>query len=589
MDAYQRECDILECCTDTAAAPQSLGTPLTLAGLTAATSVATSVTPKDLGNELSALRRLASALGRDPSTVELSGDPNQFERLLRRLASADWPVKGATLRNVRSRCRNAFRRFIEVHGIVPPPAPVRLPLPTEWQNVADAFPVSTGFSPQRFIRFAVQRALEPRDVRDDDVFHYADTLADMRHPRPHLSRLIAGWSTLAADPATGLRALAPLARARQHYSPSPDELSPELRADMAAYFAARRPGRRASIHDENPLPELKPASINKAESLLRQFLGLLRREGHDISRLKCLADVVTLDNVQTVTFAELDRTDDEPSSQLRNMLTTVSAMARHWTGMPEEAFNRLVVWVADHTPAYHGMTSGNRDRLLMLKDARHRKALLELPSRLMEFADRTDSERGAYLAQYAVAIELLLQTAMRISNLAKLRFDSQIIQTGIGKTSKTFVLVDADDVKNDEPIRVELPHEPAKMLRTYREKYLPRVRYPDATALFPGKDGETKCPGSLGGQLSAVIKEHTGLVINPHLFRAIAVFIYRRYHPGDMATMQRVLGDRQLAVVMKHYAFLDEIEARSAHQETVAAERRSLGGARTKAHRRTVR
>lgn len=178
---------------------------------------------------------------------------------------------------------------------------------------------------------------------------------------------------------------------------------------------------------------------------------------------------------------------------------------------------------------------------------------------------------------------------MRISNLAELRFDLQIIQTGIGKTSKVFVLVDADDVKNNEPIGVELPHEAAKMLRTYREKYLPRLRYPDATALFPGRNGKTKGPGSLGMQLSAVIKEHTGLLINPHLFRAIAVFIYLRHHPGDMATVQRVLGDRQLAVVMKHYAFLDEIAARSAHQETIAAERRSLGGARTKANRGAVR
>ena len=570
-------------------APQSLGTPLTLGGLLAATSVDLSITRKQLDNELSALRRLASTLGRDPSTVELSGDPSQFEHLLRRLASAPRPITGRTRRNICSRCRSAFRRFVKVHGILPPPVPVSLPWPTAWQDVANAFPPSTGFSPKRFITFAVENHWEPSDVRDAIVERYATTLADLKHPRPHLSRLIADWNTVAAEPAKALSKLAPLPSIRQPYSPSLDELSPELCADMHAYFNARKVRRRASIHDTSPLPDLEQTSIDKAGRLLRQFLGLLRRQGTDISVFKRLADVVTLDHVEAVTDAELDRTDDVPSSQLRNMLTTVSAMARHWTGMPEEDFDRLVAWVADHTPAYHGMTSGNRDRLLMLKDARHRKALLDLPSRLMDIADRTNGERGAYVAQYAVAIELLLQTAMRISNLAKLRFGSQIIQTGIGKTSKIFVLIDAADVKNDEPIRVELPHEAAKMLRTYQQKYLPRLRYSNATALFPGRNGQTKGPGSLGMQLSTVIKEHTGLVINPHLFRAIAVFIYRRYHPGDMATMQRVLGDRQLAVVMKHYAFLDEIEARSAHQETIAAERRSLGGARTKAHRGAVR
>ena len=74
-----------------------------------------------------------------------------------------------------------------------------------------------------------------------------------------------------------------------------------------------------------------------------------------------------------------------------------------------------------------------------------------------------------------------------------------------------------------------------------------------------------------------MIKEHTGLYINPHLFRAIAVFIYRPHHRGDMTNMQRVLGDRQLAVIMKHYAFLDEIDARSQYQETVTSDRNQLG------------
>jgi integrase len=590
MDAYESEYDIVGLRTDFhAAASQSHGTPLTLAGLIAATTIEPSVWPKMRRDEVSALKRLASALGRDPGTVELSGNLHQFEYLLRHLASAERPIKGPNLRNIRSRCRSAFRRFVGVHGILPPTAPASLPRPPAWQQVAVTFPLSTGFSPKRFIAFAVENHWDPADVRDATVERYATTLADLKHRRLHLSRLIAGWNSLAADPATGLSSLAPLPAARQHYSPLTNELSQELRTDLRAYLAARSGSRRTSIRDPNPLPTLKPSSADKAECLLRQFLGLLRRQGIDITAFKSLADVVTLDHVEAVTHAEQDRTGDVPSSQLRNMLTTVSAIARHWTGMPEEDAERLADWVADHTPAYHGMTARNCDRLLMLKDSRNRKALLELPSRLMDLARRSNSERGAYLAQYAVAIELLLQTAMRVSNLVALRFGSQICQTGIGRASKIFVLIEADDVKNGEPIRVELPDCAAGMLRIYQEKYLPRLRYPDPARLFPGKNGDSKTRGLLGRQLSAVIKEHTGLIINPHLFRAIAVLVYLRHHPGDMATVQRILGDRQLAMVMKHYVFLDEIEARSAYQETIAAERRSLGGATTRRYRRAVR
>ena len=194
----------------------------------------------------------------------------------------------------------------------------------------------------------------------------------------------------------------------------------------------------------------------------------------------------------------------------------------------------------------------------MLKDARHRKALLDLPSRLMDIADRTNGERGAYVAQYAVAIELLLQTAMRISNLAKLRFGSQIIQTGIGKTSKIFVLIDAADVKNDEPIRFQLPHEAAKMLRHLSREVpaapalfqcnraLSRQERPDQRSRIARNAAEHGDQGAHGPRhQSAPVPSHRGLSI------------YSSVSSGDMATMQRVLGDRQLAVVMKHYAFLD--------------------------------
>ena len=318
-------------------------------------------------------------------------------------------------------------------------------------------------------------------------------------------------------------------------------------------------------------------------------LGLLCPEGGRDFGLKSLADVVTLDNVQIVTLLNWIAQTTSCRAGCRNMLTTVTAIARHWTKMPAHHLDKLTVWLADHTPTYEGMVARNRARLLMLKDRRHRKAFLELPFRLMDLARRDKTERGAYMAQYAVAIELLLQTAMRISNLTRLRLGSEVLPTGIGSTSKVFILVDSADVKNSEPIRVELPLNSARMLLKYQSDYLPRLRHSDGVALFPGSAGGSKGPGSLGRQITCVIKEHTGLDINPHLFRAIAVFIYRLHHRGDMITMQRVLGDRQLAVIMKHYAFLDEIEAREAHQETIAAERRRLGGARTKAHRGAVR
>lgn len=166
---------------------------------------------------------------------------------------------------------------------------------------------------------------------------------------------------------------------------------------------------------------------------------------------------------------------------------------------------------------------------------------------------------------------------MRVGNLSRLRFDTHIVQAAVGRASATFVLVDADEVKNGEPIRVELPAHAAEMLREYREIYLPRLRSSGDGFLFAGETGRSKTVSTFSKQIKDCIKEHTGLTIHPHLFRAIAVFIYSRHHRGDLVTMQRVLGDRQLAVVQKHYSFLDQIEARRSHQASVMSERKMLG------------
>ena len=86
----------------------------------------------------------------------------------------------------------------------------------------------------------------------------------------------------------------------------------------------------------------------------------------------------------------------------------------------------------------------------------------------MDLAEKSDSERGAYDAQIAIAIELLLQTAMFIGSLSRLRFGQHVIRSGVGQASKTFILVKSGEVKNSDPIRVELPAETAQMLEIYR-------------------------------------------------------------------------------------------------------------------------
>ena len=363
----------------------SIGPPATFASLLVNVMVDASVSVKQRRDERSALTMLFRVLDLQPETRPIIGDELELERLLRVLAGRDARLKGANLRNIRSRCRTAYRRFVAQAGLALPPAVV-IAIPPCWVLVANAFPRSTGFSPTRFIQFAVKLGLEPPDISNAVLQRYAITLEDLKHPRPHLARLVKGWNAVAANAGLGVQSMSAGTDTRETYSVRLGELHPDLQEDIENYFGKRTQPRRRQMTRERSVPLLKPSSADKSVQLLRQYLGLLRQKGVDIVAFESLTAAVTLDHVETATYAMRDRLGDGRCNQLHNMLCTLSSVARDRTHMPEAELEVLANWISDNRPAYDGMVDRNVKRLLVLKDPRNLQALLSLPSRLMMLA-----------------------------------------------------------------------------------------------------------------------------------------------------------------------------------------------------------
>jgi integrase len=563
--------------------------PVTFADLATFAAADETVSLKRRKDAVSAVGTLFKKLGLQPVEVALSDHPDKtLTRLFERLDTAPVAPTGRNRRNIKSRCRKALHRYLTHIGYVPPDPIQPPPLPPDWQCVRDALPKPTGFSPKRFIDFAVAQNVLPQQVDEQFLEAFAATLGDMKHPKRHLAMLIKCWNSILGPDSFGYMSFLPEPeRIDRCYAVRLDE--PLARNAGGHCGLLRGQTARNDPEDRSRERRVKPyeaSSADKALRLLRQFLGVLRLEGIDVRSFRGLADAITLDNIDLLVSACRKRTAGETSSHLNGVVGTLSAIARHHLKWPREDLEWLWDWFQDHRHPYDGMVERNIQRLLILDDPRHRRALLDLPCRLMDSAEKSDSERGAYDAQIAIAIELLLQTAMRIGNLSGLRFDQHVIRSGVGQASKTFILVKSGEVKNSNPIRVELPAETAQMLELYRTKFLPRLRNTEGDWLFPGERGRHKGDRTLAEQVQDRIRAHTGLDIHPHLFRAIAVFIYLKHHPGDYLTMQRVLGDRSLQVVLKHYTFLDQIEVRRGYQEAVRVDRALVGAASGKVSRR---
>ena len=224
-------------------------------------------------------------LGLQPVEVALGDDPDKtLTRLFERLDTAPVAPTGRNRRNIKSRCRKALHRYLTHIGYVPPDPIQPPPLPPDWQCVRDALPNPTGFSPKRFIDFAVAQNVLPQQVDEQFLEAFAATLGDMKHPKRHLAMLIKCWNSILGPDSFGYMSFLPEPeRSDRSYAVRDEELSADMQADIAAYFAARRPGtiRRSGDRERRAKP-YKASSADKALRMLRQFLGALRQGGIDV-------------------------------------------------------------------------------------------------------------------------------------------------------------------------------------------------------------------------------------------------------------------------------------------------------------------
>lgn len=139
-------------------------------------------------------------------------------------------------------------------------------------------------------------------------------------------------------------------------------------------------------------------------------------------------------------------------------------------------------------------------------------------------------QRGAVRAQLAVVVEVLLMAPIRRSNLVKLAI-SREIWSGRARVGHCTV-IDAEDVKNREPLEYPLPPESFELLDRYIREFRPHLTSAADTALFPGIAGGPKNQAFFGTQITRTVYAHTGLHVHPHLFRHIAAKLFLDANPG---------------------------------------------------------
>jgi len=524
---------------------------------------------------IAALNTTARVLGGAPAQI-----PAGPVLLRRRLAEAAPLAHGVSVRrwaNVRSLVGSAL-------GLIVPLSPSRqsVALTADWQclcaGLAQGLADKRRYADlRRFIGFCSSHGIAPAQV-DAAVFaRYQAWLASGLRKDPQDAyaavcrtwnkavRLVPGWP--------GFQMVR--ASRRQTWTLPWSAFPASLEADVRRWLD-RLAGQ--DLAEELPFPPVRPATLQAREYQLRAAASALVRRGRAPGTIQSLQDLAALDSFKEILRYLHSRREATgqggAASQMVHTATLLKAIARHRLALPQATLDAMAGVIRRLDASRPGLTKRNRDRLRVFDDPAQGVALNRLPARLMDAASTAHPPRkGALLAQTALAIDLLLLAPVRIGNLVAIDIARHLVR--IGKRHVSLV-IEAHEVKNAEPLDYPLHPQTVALLDSYLRDHRPHLARPGTTALFPGRTGGPKTINTLRQQIMQTIRQHTGLVVNPHLFRHIGAKVYLDAHPGAYEVVRRVLGHRSMKTTTNFYTGL-ETAAAVRHFDAVILQQRKPG------------
>jgi integrase len=511
---------------------------------------------------LSAVRTVARCLGRSPEEI-----PAQPGLLQKELTIANYLQAGVSKKrwtNARSLTLTALR----VSG-----AKI---MPSRWKR-SEYSPAWSALRSEctgqrfliglsRFINFCSSRGIEPGDV-DETVFseyrHHLEEMSLVRNPGTVFNTTCRLWDQAGATPSWPPYRVN-LPSPSRGYSLDWETFPASLHEDVEAFL---KNGGNQDIFSTDYARSVRPATTLGRRKVLRQMATALAAGGVPLSEITSLKAMVQPENAQTILEFFLNRAGGVPNEALYAHGCLLRTIAKHWAhDVPHSKLDTACRNMAQENKKNRGMKKRNRVRLHQFDNPFNEAALLRLPADLFRLARQQDTggEASINFATYALAIEILIVHPMRIKNLVGLELERSVLLPKDARHGRVFLSIDGDDVKNGVPIERELAPSTSVMILDYVKQFRPRISTTPSNWLFPSPSGQRRNTTGFGAQISTVIKRHTGLVMNPHLFRALAVKLIEHENPNAMETARRLLGHRHIETTIRSYS---EGKTGAAHQQ----------------------
>jgi integrase len=519
----------------------------------------------------SALRTIGRVLGRDLERIP--ADPRRLSALLKDVPPLAIGISQRRWNNIRSLARSGL-------SLVRPVSPGRHlnKLSANWELLWLKLPsLRLRRTLSRFLRFCSASGIEPEAVTEQVFNDFQSYLTNslLKKQTTPFRATVYGWRAAQIAVDAWPKVDIPIVNLRNWTLPW-NRFPASLHQDCIKWCYQLT---GSDPLEESPSRAVRPVTAANREWQIRCFASALVLCERHPSTITSLRDLVDIEAFKDGLRFLIRRSGGKPTLGICYLARGLKSIARHHLNLDSSHLDKMTMLI--HNMARRldnggrGLTEKNRTCLRPLDDHDNVIALLRLPDKLMKNASRNPNIRlGALQAQTAVAIELLLMTAMRIGNLVALDLDQNIIYPGRGKAMH--IVIEAEKVKNGQSLDFPLPSESAELIQRYLGEFWVRLAPRGSTALFSGRGGHPKTARALRQQISHTVRVYTGLRMHPHVFRHAMAKLYLDANKGAYETVRRFLGHRSINTTTWFYTGLETASAVRHLDETILGLRKQV-------------
>jgi integrase len=549
----------------------SLVSPTTLQGVIDALGVRSDLSNQRRLDLRSSLRTFAKVLGKTPDQVP--SDIGVLNSQITGLTAQMIGLSAPRWANVKSGLTTA----LSLTGAKVIAGKRRGALAPEWAALLDQ--VEGRYERARlskFLSWCTAEGIAPADVGQGDVDRFVVALSTSsltERPKAVHRDLALAWgrcrTMVAGWPDVGIK----VPNHNRSYALSESDFLEAFAKDVDAYLHHLA---EVDPFEATPRKAMAPTTLRDVKLRIYQLASALAQSGRDPKTITGLCDLVATEAAKAALRVQHQRNGGRKTGQLANYARTLINAARHWVKASEDDLDALRALARSITPKTGGMTDKNRSRLRQFDNQSAVHRLIGLPGLVFDALPPEGrlSPAQALRAQSALGVAILILGApLRIKNLASLQLGVHVlttrpmglgggISTGAGKGATTrHIVLPALEVKNTKDLEFTLPSGLCKYLDVYVSRCLPILVRGGNTYLFPNTTSGSKIPGSLSVQLKTFLKRETGLIFNSHLSRHLAAKLFLERNAGDYATVQMLLGHKDLQTTLRAYVGLEQGDA----------------------------